>query len=152
MYRKAWVCCGIGLALASITLACGRPAGLGQPGEQALRNPNANEIVITVTCPPPQSNAAVRVAVHPRYKEVDAGVDVVWTREGRGIGTHSATFSIDPADRANWPWEDGAFPWTDATSITGTAKEEQDTDEKKYNITVGCNDDEMTFDPRMKVR
>lgn len=162
MHRKCWVCCGIGLALASLTLACGGPAEQAQappvtppqaPAVAPPRPPGTNEVVLTVTCPPEQANgAAFRVVVHPPTKWVDAGEDVVWTREKRGAGTHSRTFSITPANASLWPWTSSSTPlWTGDTAITGTAKDTQDTSEQKYTITVGCNGDTIVIDPRMKV-
>ena len=91
-----------------------------------------------------------RVTLRPQVKGVNAGEDVYWTRQTVGAGTHSTEFSIQPVDEADWPWTDGAFPWTGTDRIDGTAKgEQQQGVEFKYNITVGCNDDEVMFDPRM---
>lgn len=160
MHRKACVCCGIGLVLMSAALACSQTA---EPQEQPAEQTQAetltvsaaatDEVKLTVVCHPPQSSASLRVVVSPSYKEVDPGHDVTWTRNKLGPGTHSATFSINPVDQDNWPWTNTQdFPWTGDTEIVGTAKEDQERDAKKYTITVGCNGDTTTIDPRMRVR
>jgi len=167
MHRKGWVCCGIGLALALVTLACSQPAqapGQAQPQAPAVRPPPAaNEVRITVVCPPSQANGApFRVVVNPPFRAVASGVGVRWTRVKQGPGVHSSEFTIDAAtaqERLDWPWtgrdEDdndlGPLPWSGDTVIIGIAKNDQDTDEKKYSITLGCYDDVTTIDPRMKV-
>lgn len=170
MHRKGWVCCGIGLALAFGTLACGQPA---QPGEPAVAPtqaedrppPGPNEVRITVVCPPAQANgAAFQVRVNPPFRAVDYGTNVEWTRTKLPMansGVHSDEFTIDVAteqERLDWPWtrldDDGnnqLLPWSGDTSIVGIAKDSQDTDAKKYSITLKCNDDTTTIDPRMKV-
>lgn len=157
MHRTGWVCC-VGLALAIVTLACGAPA---QAPAQA---PAANAVRITVICPPSQANGApFQVIVNPPFREVDAEVDVTWTRVKQGPGDHSSEFTIDVAtaqERLDWPWtgqdEDGndlgSLPWSGDTAIRGIAKDDQDTDEKKYSITLGCNMDTTMIDPRMKVQ
>lgn len=155
MRRKGRVCCGIGIVLASITLACGQPAGQTQTSTPPALSPDTNQVIITVHCPPADANgAAFRVNVHPQIKHVDAGVSVVWTRVRTGPpGGHDGTFSIAPLDAASWPWTSSTTPlWTGADEIIGAPKDSQDRTELKYSITVECNNDKVVFDPRMKVR
>ncbi len=134
----------IGLGLVSATLACSPP-----PGETPVVPRGTNWVALHVVCPPPQANTAVKVFLHPQNRRVDQNVNVYWTRTTAGNGTHSSTFSIQPAKTDTWPWTDGDFPWSHATRIDGTAKTNHASGEYKYNITFECNGDQVVLDPRM---
>lgn len=113
-----------------------------------------NEVRISVTCPPPEANGNGQgtVTVHPLRKQVgtaDAPTDVIWSYQTNGPGEVSA-LRLQPETPETFPWD--LEPIDEGNGgYNGTPNDNYAAGTWKYSITLSCNDDELTWDPRMAI-